>query len=630
MIAGSLLLIVTQLKCKQVPEHEQQKSTYLNHHDSVKYVGKETCRSCHNDKYETYIHTGMGLSFDSASPAKSAADFSGHPSIYDKYRDFYYRPFLLHDSLMLLEYRLEGKDTVHKRLERIHYIIGSGQHTNSHLLQVNGYVFQAPATWYAQDKRWDLPPGFEGGKNTRFSRLIGLECMSCHNAMPQFDFSSENRFTRIPDGIDCERCHGPGELHVQEKLKGNLVDTAKEIDYTIVNPGKLSWERQVDVCQRCHLQGNAVMKEGKDFTQFRPGMVLRDFWEVYMPRFEGNDEHFIMASHAQRLQMSECFIKSNSGREGASMNFTCITCHNPHVSVKATGKHVFNDACGRCHQKEDCTEDQKVLLRAEFNCVSCHMPRSGTEDIPHVTVHDHYIRKPQAAQRKDTSKAVFKGLYAVNNPNPEALSKARAYLQWYDKFGNYEAKFLDSAAYYLQQSKSATKEWIYWAYLKGDWSKVIQLSASDKKLREAWTCYYISRAFEETGNDAQAAIYLARAVEDKPDHIDFSAQYATVLIRLERIAEAEKILRKVLRQYPRQVQALSNMAFIYLQRSEFILAQDYVNQALSYDPDHEIALLNKAVILYSLRKKQETAKVLGHLLLKHPGNEQAKRMLESL
>lgn len=632
MLLGSLVLICTQVRCRQTPVEEKKNDLlYLNHHDSVKYVGKETCRSCHNDKYETYIHTGMGLSLDSASRAKSAASFDHHPVIYDKYRDFYYHPYWLNDSLVLMEYRMQGKDTVHKRLERIHYIIGSGQHTNSHLLQVNGYIFQAPATWYAQEKRWDLPPGFESGNNTRFSRLIGMECMSCHNAMPQFDIASENRFTRVPDGIDCERCHGPGELHVQEKLAGKLVDTAREIDYTIVNPGKLSWERQVDVCQRCHLQGNAVLKDGKDFSQFRPGMVLHDFWEVYMPKYEGNDERFIMASHAQRLQMSQCFIKSNSGREGARMNFTCITCHNPHVSVKVTGKQVFNKACAKCHQEEDCTEDKKVLIKANYDCVNCHMPRSGTEDIPHVTVHDHYIRRPVNNTGK-TSAGVFTGLYPVNNPAADALSRARAYLQWYDKFGNYEVRFLDSAAHYLQQSGKATKEWIYWAYLKGDWAKVIQLAtaAGESVYTDAWTSYYIGRAFEHNDNDEKAAVYFSKAMQAKADHFDFASQYATVLLRLDRIDEAEKILKDLLRQYPKQVQALSNLGFIYLERNELIQAEQYTRSALALDPDYETALLNHAVILYNRNKRTEAEKVLRHLLKKYPDNERAGQMLKSL
>ena len=47
---------------------------------------------------------------------------------------------------------------------------------------------------------------------------MGLECIACHNAYPDFVLGSENKYTAIPTGIDCERCHGPGELHV-EKIK---------------------------------------------------------------------------------------------------------------------------------------------------------------------------------------------------------------------------------------------------------------------------------------------------------------------------------------------------------------------------------------------------------------------------
>ena len=32
---------------------------YKNHHDSVKYVGKETCKTCHVDIYNSYIETRL-------------------------------------------------------------------------------------------------------------------------------------------------------------------------------------------------------------------------------------------------------------------------------------------------------------------------------------------------------------------------------------------------------------------------------------------------------------------------------------------------------------------------------------------------------------------------------------------
>ncbi|MCX6297001.1 MAG: multiheme c-type cytochrome, partial [Bacteroidetes bacterium] len=335
---------------------------------------------------------------------KSSAKFSEHTTIYDKFKDFYYHPFWDNDSLKIMEFRLQGKDTIYKRTEKVDYIIGSGQHTNSHINNTNGYLHQMPMTYYTQKGTWDFPPGFENGFNTRFSRKIGLECMSCHNSLPDFVEGSENKFNSLPEGISCERCHGPGSIHVQQRSSGTIIDTSKYIDYSIVNPAKLPIDLQFDVCQRCHLQGNSVLKEGRSFFDFKPGLKLSDYITTFLPRYKNADNEFIMASHADRLKQSKCFkntinaqSNSTSLRPGKN-SLTCITCHNPHVSVKFAGKDVFNNACKNCHNTGTknglCSE--KLIIREKVldNCVSCHMPNSGSIDIPHVSVHDHYIRKP--------------------------------------------------------------------------------------------------------------------------------------------------------------------------------------------------------------------------------------------
>jgi len=448
----ALLVVVLNFCC--VSEQPQPAVTsFLNLNDSVNYVGVETCKQCHSGIYESFHQTGMGQSFDLASKAKSAADFSAKHLVYDKDLDFWYAPFWKNDSLYITEFRLNGKDTLFSRTQQISYIIGSGQHTNSHIYNSNGYLFQAPLTYFTQQGKWDLPPGFEKGFSSRFNRLIGLECMSCHNGYPDFVQGSENKFKTVPNGIDCERCHGPGELHVAEKQKGIVVDTSKAIDYTIVNPGKLSIDLQFDLCQRCHLQGNAVLKEGKSFYDFKPGMHLKDVMHVFLPRYEQSEHSFIMASHADRLKQSACFIQTAQKKadEKALRPYknalTCVTCHNPHVSVKQTAAEVFIQKCNACHggaTQQHCTETEAMRLKKQNNCISCHMPVSGSEDIPHVSIHDHFIRKkPQPHAVK--SKGAFKGLVCINDPNPDKLTQARAYLQQFEKFDSRNPALLDSA-----------------------------------------------------------------------------------------------------------------------------------------------------------------------------------------
>jgi tetratricopeptide (TPR) repeat protein len=636
--ALAFVVVSTSIYCTNSPQQQSTNNkqlTYLNHHDTVKYVGMNTCRACHADIHSTFIHTGMGKSFDKASKEKSSANFS-HSAVYDKFRDFYYQPFWQGDKFYIKEYRLEGKDTIHSRLEQVNYIVGSGQHTNSHIIETNGYLNQAPLTFYTQDGRWDLPPGFEDGHNTRFDRIIGLECMSCHNGLPSFVQGSENRFTNIPNGIDCERCHGPGEVHVANIQAGKLVDTANEIDYSIVNPRKLNWERQIDLCQRCHLQGNAVLKEGKGFKDFRPGMVLSDFMDVYMPRYEGNDNEFIMASHAQRLQMSQCFIKSNksalNNQKNSELQLTCITCHNPHKSVKVTGKQVFNTACNNCHTTQKCIEELSVRLEKNNNdCSSCHMPSTGTIDIPHVTVHDHYIRKPEMGEKMENADAVkkFIGIYAVNNPNSDDLTRGRAYLNYYEKFEPTKPELLDSAYYYLTKVKADEKYFIRWAYLKNDYKTVIKYGANAKNL-DAWTAYRIGQAFYTLNDFAKAEYHFNKAVQKAPQNIEFKAKLATTKLQLKRIKEAEQLFKEVLNAYPKHVQSLTNLGYLYFTKGKIAEANASYDKALALDPDYEPALLNKAGLYNYLKDYGKAKTLLKRLLKRNPNNQQAKQALQQL
>jgi hypothetical protein len=419
-------------KNNSLPLHDQQESVYLNHHDSARYVGMQTCRQCHASIYDTYIQTGMGSSLGLATKKKSAASFQGS-EIYDRFSDLHYKALWHQDSLHIKEFRLLGKDTVHLRTEQVNYIIGSGQHTNSHLQSVNGYLNQMPMTYYTQSKKWDLPPGFENGVNTRFTRKIGLECMSCHNAYPDFVKGSENKYRAVPLGIDCERCHGPGSIHVAQRQTKSAIDTSKFIDYSIVNPAKLSVDAQFDICQRCHLQGNSVLKEGKSFLDYKPGQKLSDFISVFLPKYKNGEDDFIMASHADRLKQSPCFIRSaekagNTNQLKPYRNaLTCVTCHNPHVSVRHAGPDLFNNKCLDCHAGLPGARDMSKLekthtkLKKWSDCIPCHMPVSGSTDIPHVTVHDHFIRKPVSKKEKEKIKT-FVGLFSVNEKNPSALT----------------------------------------------------------------------------------------------------------------------------------------------------------------------------------------------------------------
>lgn len=603
----------------------------------------------------------MGKSFDLASRGKSSGDFS-KAQVYDSYSDFHYHAFWQKDSLYFKEYRLDKKDTVFQRTEQVNYIIGSGQHTNSHLQAVGGYVYQMPMTFYAQKKKWDLPPGFENGMNTRFSRKIGLECMSCHNAFPDFVMGSENKFQHIPGGIDCERCHGPGSIHVHQRASGSRIDTATQIDYSIVNPAKLSVDLQFDICQRCHLQGNAVLKEGKSFFDFKPGRKLSDYISVFLPKYKNAEDQFIMASHADRLKQSPCFIKSYEKASRATHKnalkpykeaLTCITCHNPHVSVRHTNKNVFNEACLSCHGGKDAMQTNARLKEAHTaftskgweNCVTCHMPQSGSTDIPHVSVHDHYIRKPLSKKELSAIKE-FVGLFSINEKNPAPLTRARAYLDQYDKFEQ-EPRYLDSAMAWLNREKDLAKKaptLIKLYFTMQQASKILgvlqQLGskrAYDSLFTQksydnahAWSAYHIAEAYQAQGSKQEALNWFKRACELAPFNLDFRNKLAASYVAQQALKPATEQYEFILRENPKFVTAYANLGYIKLVEGFPAEAIRLYTLAQKLDPDNEALLLNLTGYYLYTNDKIKAKNQLEHLLKRHPKNQKALALLQQL
>lgn len=622
-----LMMIIPSIFCKKTQEWKNVYDT------SAHYVGMNTCRTCHEEVYKTFIKTGMGQSFDHATRQKSAADFTpAHALVYDSSLDYYYKPFWDKDSLCIMEFRIEHGDTVHKLTRKIDYIVGSGQHTNSHIYSINGYLHQAPVTFYTQKQQWDLAPGFEKGANTRFGRMIELECMSCHNAYPQFVNNSQNKYAAVQTGIDCERCHGPGSLHVADKMVGKVVDTSLGPDYTIVNPRRLSTELQNNICQRCHLQGIAVLNDGKTFFDFRPGMKLSEVMNVFMPEYEGAQDKMIMASHVERMKKSKCFTVSN--------NLSCITCHNPHISVKYTERTQYINACNTCHGKADqhqCTQNMQARLAKNNDCITCHMPHNSSIDIPHVAVTDHFIRKDPAKDTMNAKITGFFGLKCFNNDHPGNIATARGFVEFFERYAPSNS-LLDSALKYLANDKKTeakeeqNRDLIRVYYLMSDYNKVSELANELQPLSisDAWTAYRIGKSYFQLQQPDKALPWLERAVAIWKYSLDFENEYATCLLTLNRTDDALAVFNFIIQENPDYISANTNLGNLYLQKGDNAKAYYYMAKAEQLDPDHRQNLINMAVWYHNNHKPDEAKKVLEHLLKKHSGDVQAIAMLHDL
>lgn len=621
LIAINFVILIV-INCSNETE-KQDTQVYLNHNDSVKYVGMTACRSCHDNVYQDFIHTGMGQSFDIASRQKSVASFGKHALVYDQFSNLYYKPYWNSDSLMILEFRLMDGDTVHKRIEKIGYIIGSGQHTNSHIVNIQGYLYQAPITYYTQRGLWDMAPGFEKGNNSRFSRIIGLECITCHNAYPDYFYGAENKYLKIKTGIDCERCHGPGELHIKEKKAGKITDISKYIDNTIVNPAKLSISLQMSLCKRCHLQGITVLQEGKSFIDFKPGMNLSEVMNVFIPKFASANDDMIMASHVERLMQSRCFKKSKK--------LSCITCHNPHVSVKFTKSEIFNNACKSCHDIPK--SPIHLSTNQQMDCVTCHMPKSTSIDIPHVSITDHKIQIPISDTTISKIKE-FIGLVCLTNENPSHNTIAKGYLAYYEKFG-FKPFALDSAERYLfvvGRHARPLQELIHLYYLRNDMDKIITFASNFNvdSISDSWTSYRIGEAYYQLGKYENALKYFKKAVELKPYHLDFLNKLGSTYMQLGDLQKAKNTFELITTENSKYVPALSNLGYLYLILNKPNAAKKLYDKAIMLDPDYEPALLNLAGWnLYHDRFKEANI-ILLRVLQINPENKRAKQVLKQI
>ena len=663
---AALLACILFTACSEPRDSASNDTRYRNLDPSVKYVGQETCGTCHVDKFDTFTDAQMGRSFKPARPEHSAAEWDDVDPVYDEALDMYYQAFRRGEELFIMEYRLADGDTVHKRTEKIDFIVGSGQHTNSHIMSVNGYLYQMPMTWYAQDGHWSLAPKFDGGNNYRFSRPITEPCMTCHNAIPGFVDGSENKFTDVPHGIDCERCHGPGELHVEEKRAGIIVDTATEIDYSIVNPAKLPLDRQFDVCQRCHMQGATVYLDGADPDDFKPGMTLSDVMNVFWPRYADSTTRFIMASHPDRLKMSDCF--RGSYREESVEGMTCNTCHDPHLPIEALGADHYRDVCQSCHVKDHnepvmatlvsappqaspittCTAPLELREEVNNDCVSCHMPVSGSDDIPHVRVTDHFIRvvEPPTAgvdeklagggvdepmQRPEQSH--FVGMAGLIEAEPSEREMAEGYMTYFEELSNVPY-FLDSAAAHLSRARRVepieelAPSLVRLFYLQRDYDALVRLSREVDRddITEAWTLYRIGEAYEKTGDVHTASTYFEGAVREAPYHLRFINRLGMSYVSTQRFDLAVSIFDRLLSENPKYGDGYNNRGFARAMQGDAKGAEEDFKRAIALNPDETQALANIASLYLNTGRAEDARTYARRLRELEPGNENYQRL----
>ena len=371
-------------------------SPYQNTRSEVKYLGDTSCVGCHAQSALAFGMHPMGRSLAPIGEIAVRNGDAGAGRTLFESQGLQYSIEVRDGHVLHQETRRDATGRIVARSEaEVQFAVGSGRQGISYLIDHDGFLFESPLTWYSRKQRWGLSPGFEVSNN-HFDRPIQPNCLFCHANRTAPVVGPINRY-RPPifqgHAIGCERCHGPGELHVA----GPAMVEGK--DMTIVNPADLEPALRDDVCAQCHLAGDSrIVRVGRRNEDYRPGLPFHEFWTVFVQPPDRAEDRFV--GQVEQMHESNCF-RASRGRLG------CISCHSPHhFPAPAEKVAYYRVRCLECHSERGCSlpASDRLERSSDDDCTSCHMPRAGSFDIPHSASANHRIpRRTGAEGRLDST-----------------------------------------------------------------------------------------------------------------------------------------------------------------------------------------------------------------------------------
>jgi predicted CXXCH cytochrome family protein len=542
--------------------------------------GSQACAGCHGEIWKTYRLTGMARSFSSQPlenvPASSAQTY------YHQLSNTYFSMLRRGDESFQRAYQLDaaGKQ-VNVTEKRIDYVMGSGNNARTYLHRTPANtLIELPLGWYAEKGGYlAMNPGYDRADHDGFRRPITYDCMFCHNAYPGIPPGNREPFAEpvysgpLPEGIDCQRCHGSGTRHIQ--LAGTAGARSAEIRAAIVNPARLSPERQLEGCMVCHLEStsfplpNALQRFERAAFSYQPGEPLGNFLLNFDHAPEAKrDDKFEIVNSAYRMRRSACFLKSGG-------KLLCTTCHNPHdIPRGEEADRHYTEVCRQCHARAFESLVQAGKHTAAVGCVACHMPKRRTEDVIHVAATDHLIqRRPppgdllaERVERQDS----YKGRVVLYYP--EKLPPTP------------ESELTLAVAQVIQQSN----------LIEG----IARLDAAIRKFKPTRGEYYLelAEALQNNGQPDQALPLYGEAARRSPKSAYAAQKLGTALRKAGKVQEAADVLRRASVLEPARAVTWHELGLAYQATSRPADAIAAIGEALSLDPELPEAHNNLGVL----------------------------------
>ncbi len=418
--------------------------------DSLQYVGREACKSCHEKEFLLFEGSDHDKAMDIADSTTVLGDFD---DITFRHLGVESRFFRKNGEYFVFT---EGPDGEMAEF-RVDYVFGV-RPLQQYLVAFPGGRYQClPLCWDARPQkeggqRWFHIYGDEKIPHTDFlfwTRVLqnwNYMCAECHstNLKKSFDPATNSYNTTWSEiDVSCEACHGPGSAHIawaeeaarhpasQEPGNMGLAIRFKDPEdgTWVFKPGSKVAERTVkrdglktlETCARCHARRSTIHEDytfGNSLLDSHRPSLLEDI--LYYPDGQIQDEVYVYAS----------FLQSKMYHKGV----ICSDCHDSHsLKVYVQG----NALCYRCHLPDVYGGKAHHFHKDNSTgalCVECHMPERNYMQVDPRRDHSMRNPRPDLSPRLGTPSACTKCHKNLSTPSNWSDEMASDYFfKWYGK-----------------------------------------------------------------------------------------------------------------------------------------------------------------------------------------------------